>query len=121
MKDNPELKIDMIIPPPSMPPLSTIKKPHKYHARATMYKGIWYASKKEAKYAEGLDSRDDVDFWLRQVPFDLPGKARYLLDFMVFYKGGRWEFVEIKGRDLPLGKLKRRQTEEIYNIEIKVV
>jgi hypothetical protein len=106
-----------------------------------------YASKKEAEYAEGLaaaKAAGDISFWLEQVPFKLPGGSKYLLDFVVFTlvpKTARAEhllmvdkidraelhwafdvrFVEVKGRDLPLGKLKRRQTEELYGIKIEVV
>ena len=31
------------------------------------------------------------------------------------------EFIEVKGRDLAMGKLKRRQVEELYHIKVKVI
>jgi hypothetical protein len=94
-----------------------------------------YASKKEADYAAGLElaqKAGQIAFWLEQVPLRLPGGSKYLLDFVVFTwnKGmrsedrqGAWdiEFVEVKGKDLPIGKLKRKQAEEIYGIYIEVV
>ena len=96
-----------------------------------------YQSKKEADFAEQLSIRQkagEVWFWLEQVPFKLPGGAKHRVDFMVFYPvtvlqeinipfyvGRAWELVEIKGRDLPMGKLKRKQTEQLYNVKITVI
>ena len=107
-----------------------INKPTKYHSQRTH----GYASKKEAEYAEQLVLRKaagEVWFWLEQVPFKLPGGSVHRVDFMVFYKHNptavrngqwkAWELVEVKGRDLALGKLKRRQVEEIYGVKIKLV
>ncbi len=103
-------------------------KPQKYHSRPTVYNGIRYHSQKEARFAAELDLRKkagEVQFWLRQVPFDLT-IGRYFLDFMVFIhrvKTERWavEFIEIKGRDLPMGKRKRLETEKLYGIKVSVV
>ncbi len=110
-----------------------VRKPNKYHAQPTIVNGIRYASKKEAQFAAELDLRKkagEVSFWLRQVPFDLT-IGRYFLDFMVFterFEGMRGqsrpffvEYVEIKGRDLPMGKRKRLETEKLYGIHITVV
>lgn len=58
---------------------------------------------------------------MRQVGFDLPGGARHFIDYVLFYVDGTVEFVEVKGRDLPMGKLKREQVEALYPVEIKVV
>ena len=97
---------------------------NKYHARRTEYNGRFYASKAEANYAWHCDLAKKVgrvQFWLRQVPFDIPGHSRYYLDFMVFEPEGKVIFVEVKGKDLPMGKLKRQQVEELYGIEVKLV
>ncbi len=102
------------------------------------YNGIVYHSKKESEYAVFLDwrvKRGDLSFWLRQVPFQLPGGAVYRLDFMTVLMLGHEEigagpaikpfysveFIEVKGMKLAMGELKRRQVEELYGIEIKVV
>ncbi len=116
---------------------------HKYGAERTGH----YASKKEAQYAADLELRKqagEISFWLEQVAFLLPGtytdkrgrtkRAVHRLDFVVFkyqeygneyvrVNKDMWkiEFVEVKGRDLPMGKLKRKQTEELYGIHITVV
>lgn len=103
------------------------------------YNGVVYHSKKEALFAADLEMRKkagDIDFWLRQVPFRLPGKTVYRLDFMTFKKIEQpmkgeplnfifpmflVEYIEVKGRAIPLGEIKRRQTEELYGIRIRVV
>lgn len=113
--------------------LSPKPKGNKYHAVRTGH----YASKKEAEYADQLafeQKLGSVSFWLEQVPFRLPGGYIHRLDFVVFkvmtltIKGVTADtgifgiqFVEVKGRDLPMGKLKRKQVEEVYHITIEVV
>ncbi len=101
------------------------------------YNGMVYDSKKESLKAADLDLQikaGEIDFWLRQIPFQLT-EAVYRLDFMTFKKLGFeeigakpifkpfWsiEYIEVKGRDLPMGKLKRKQVEALYKIKIAVV
>ncbi len=102
------------------------------------YSGVVYHSKKEKLFADDLDLRikaGDIDFWLRQVSFPLPGRTSYRLDFMTFYLFGieevgakpirndlyRVNFYEVKGFETRLGEIKRRQTEELFGITIQVV
>ncbi len=95
----------------------------KYHAQRTN----GYASKKEAQYAADLELRQkagEVWFWLEQVPFILPGGTKHRVDFMVFYvfyDRQEWELIEIKGRDLPMGRMKRKMVEDLYSVTITVV
>jgi hypothetical protein len=102
--------------------------PSKYKAVRTGH----YHSRKEARYAADLALRQkagEISFWLEQVPFRLPGDTVYRLDFAVFEKFDefgenllwRIKWVEVKGKDLQLGKIKRKQTEEIYGIRIELV
>lgn len=97
--------------------------PSKYHAVRTGH----YHSKKEARYADTLELRrkaGEISFWLEQTPFRLPGDIIYRLDFVVFTgNAGIYEvdWVEVKGKDLALGKLKRKQVEDLYGIKITVV
>jgi hypothetical protein len=102
--------------------------PSKYHAVRTGH----YHSRKEARFADTLELRrkaGEIAFWLEQVPFRLPGDVVYRLDFVVFKVNldlanrPCWtvEFVEVKGKDLPMGKLKRKQVEDLYGIKITVV
>ena len=98
--------------------------PSKMGNIVTIVEGIRFQSKAEGKYATNLNllvKAGAIKFYLRQVGFDLPGHSRHFVDFLIFYPDGTWKFVEAKGRDLPLGKLKRRQVEEIYGISVKMV
>ena len=96
-----------------------------------------YASKKEADYAAQLALRQkagQITFFLEQVPLILEGRTDngrryvYRVDFVTFSslvegKSRRYsvEFIEVKGRDLALGKLKRKQAEARYGIKVTVV
>ena len=109
---------------------SDIIKPSKYHAVRQEIDGVKFSSKHEAKVYQDLRARQhlgEIRFILFQVPFLLPGVAengkrtRHYLDFMAIRTDGGIEYIEAKGRDLALGKLKRRQTEEIYGIKIMVI
>jgi hypothetical protein len=51
----------------------------------------------------------------------LPGGVRHFIDYVLFHVDDTVEFVEIKGRDLPIGKMKRKQVEDLYNIDITVI
>jgi hypothetical protein len=103
---------------------------NKFRAKITEADGIKFSSKKEARVFRELQARQhmkDIKFFLMQVPFLLPGVAdngkrtRHYLDFLVVRTDGQIEYIEVKGRDLALGKLKRRQVEELYGIKIQVV
>lgn len=96
---------------------------HKYHAQPTNVDGVRYDSKKEARYAgqlKLLKRAGEISFFLRQVRFDLPGKVIYRLDFMEFWSNGDIKYTEIKGYDTPTSKLKRKQVEALYPIEIEI-
>lgn len=112
------------------PTLPKSDKDNKFHAKITEAEGIKFSSKKEARVFRELQARQhmkDIKFFLMQVPFLLPGVAdngkrtRHYLDFMAIRTDGQIEYIEVKGRDLPMGKLKRRMVEELYNIKIQVV
>jgi hypothetical protein len=86
-------------------------KPSKYKNKPTN----GYASKAEAAYAQHLEfmkRAGKVLDWLEQVPIKLPGKIRYVCDFLVFYADGTTRFVEIKGFEAPTWKLKRKLLQE---------
>ena len=102
----------------------------KYNAKITEAEGIKFGSKKEAAQFRELQARQhagEIKFFLLQVPFLLPGKTdsgrrfKHYLDFMAIRSDGGIEYIEVKGRDLALGKLKRRMVEDLYNIKILVV
>ena len=105
-------------------------KKHKYGAvRCESKDGIKFPSKLERMYYDRLieaQKKGDIDFFLRQVPFFLPGNIKYLVDFVVFYvwhgsDGTDVEFVDVKGKMLPMAILKIKQVEALYPIKIKIV
>lgn len=93
----------------------------KYHSCKVEIDNIKFASKKEGRrYQElkVLQHLGDVKFFLRQTPFHLPGKTKYLLDFMVFWSNGNITFEDTKGMKTQIYKLKKRQVEELYPVKI---
>jgi len=97
---------------------------HKFNAVRTEYDGIKFDSKKEAAYYMFLKTKKKaglVLFWLRQVPFHLPGGVTYRCDFEVFMTDGTVEFIDVKGMRTPQYIQKRKQVEALYPVTIKEV
>lgn len=97
---------------------------HKFSAKMTECDGIKFPSKKEATYYKQLkflQKSGEVLFFLRQVPFDLPGGIKYRLDFMEFHRNGDVILTEVKGYHTEMGKLKIKQVEDLYNVLIRIV
>lgn len=96
---------------------------HKFHAVRTVKDGRNFDSKLESRYYQVLKLRQaagEVLFFLCQVPFQLPG-MKYVADFMVFLSDGTVDIVDVKGRDTPMSKAKRKAVEELYPVEIKII
>ena len=96
---------------------------HKFKAKPTDVDNIKFASRKEAKYYMELKLRQragEVLFFLRQTPIHLPGNTKYVCDFQVFLSDGSVQFVDVKGVETEVFKLKKRQVEELYPIEIVI-
>ena len=118
--------------------------------RLSKYRNVWtayrspmvglrnYQSKAEAKRAAELDllvRAGDVEFWLPQPSFPLPGGTSYKADFQIHWayprkfglpsrthsEHGSVTFEDVKGRDTKMSKLKRAQVKEIYGIDIVIV
>ena len=86
--------------------------------------GLTFASKKERDYYLELKRRRDkgeIEFFLMQVPFLLPGPVRFRIDFMVFYPDGFVELVDVKGMITEKYAIKKKQVEDIYAWEISEV
>ncbi len=93
----------------------------KYGNKRTVIDGITFDSKKEANYYLQLKARQqagEVVMFLRQVPIGLPGGVKYVIDFQVFLADGSVEWVDVKGHRTDTYKLKKRQVEALYPIEI---
>lgn len=96
---------------------------HKFNAKPTVTDGIKFGSKLEAKYYNIIKAKresGEVLFFLRQIPFHLPGNVVYRADFMLFFSDGSVEIWEIKGFPTPEWKIKKKLVESLYPIEIKV-
>ncbi len=95
---------------------------HKFNAKPTTLDGMRFDSKAEARYYQRLKTRQlagEVLFFLRQVPFHLPGGVKYVCDFLVFLTDGTAEFVDVKGVRTQTYAIKKKQVEALYPIEIK--
>lgn len=94
---------------------------HKFRAIPTEVDGIKFHSKKESVYYEQLKlakMSGDLLFFLRQVPFDLPGHVRYYVDFVEFWKPDEVRFTDVKGYKTSEYILKRKQVEALYPVKI---
>jgi len=99
-------------------------RPHKYNAKPTMVDGIRFDSIKEAKYYSELKLRvrfGEVLFFLRQVPIHLTGGVKMVIDFQEFHTDGTVHFIDTKGYETDVFKIKKKQAEALYPIEIEVI
>ena len=97
---------------------------HKYKAKKTVSDGIKFDSKKEAKYYDELKLRvmaGEVVFFLRQVPFHLPGSVTYRVDFQEFHSNGEVHFIDVKGFRTAGYIAKKKMVEDLYPVEIEEV
>lgn len=97
------------------------EKRAKYHNRSQTYNGITYHSTLESFYAAELDYRmraKDIKSWERQVKLDLRVNGEhitnYYMDFIIHHNDGHREFVECKGMELDLWKIKYRILEATF-------
>jgi hypothetical protein len=106
---------------------------NKYKNVRQTYNGYSYDSKIEAQYAAELDmlkrgkAIKDYD---RQVKVELFGEngsrvCNYYVDFLVYHNDGSLEYVEVKGYETPVWRLKWKLLEDKYgkqhNIKLTVV
>ncbi len=97
---------------------------HKYSAIRTEVDGIKFPSKLEAKYYNHLKlliGCDEVIFFLRQVPFHLPGGVTYRVDYQVFYTDGTVAFIDVKGLETKAFIDKKKMVEALYPVTIEVI
>jgi hypothetical protein len=114
-------------------PCGYFTRRNKYHVsppeRRTM-DGICFSSLKEMEHYQVLKGWVKTDpenrFFLRQTAFHLPGKTKYLCDFLVFARPAPekpWtvEVWDVKGVKTQMYRLKKRQVEALYPIKIREV
>lgn len=94
---------------------------HKFKAIPQWVDGIHFASKKESKRYASLkqyQSAGEVLFFLRQVPFHLPGGVKYVCDFQVFWRDGTVTFEDVKGMKTGMYIAKKKIVESLYPVSI---
>lgn len=100
-----------------------VTKPNKYGNKPTKVDGIQFPSKREANYYAALKIRmaaGEVSHFLMQVPMRLPDGTKYVLDFLVFFMDPAKppEYVDVKGKQTPVFRLKKRAVEHFYPVRI---
>lgn len=100
----------------------------KYHNVPTTVDGIRFDSKREAQYYQRLCLEREagvIEYFLRQVPLHLPGGTKLVVDFVVFARDERGclsvRYVDAKGRQTDLFRVKRREVEHHYPITVELV
>jgi hypothetical protein len=95
---------------------------NKYGAKKSTYNGYNYDSKFESQVAQDLDLRlraGDIKEVQRQVkiPLDAYGKhiTNYFIDFMITRSDGTHEYIEAKGMETDVWKLKWKMFEAKMN------
>ena len=99
---------------------------HKFNAKQARRQWpdgteIKFPSKKEAReYDKCLleQQTGELLFFLRQVPFHLPGNVTYRLDFMKFWSDGTVTMVDAKGVRTPAYIKVLKQVQGLYPVEI---
>ncbi len=56
-----------------------------------------------------------------QVPIRLPGNTKYVIDFLVFYADGGYEYIDFKGMVTSTFKLKLKQVQAMYPLKVRCV
>lgn len=104
----------------SAPVFNQVASQSKHRAVICEADGIKFRSKKERmRYIELCALRDAGECWfLRQVPFHLPGNTKYVIDFIIFWKDGKTTFEDVKGHRTPMFIMKKKQVQSLYPIVI---
>ena len=104
---------------------------NKYNAQKTLYNGILYDSKLEARVAFKIDmlkkaagSNRVVDVKRQEVySFDHGGVhiCKYVCDFVLTFADGRKEWWDAKGKELREGRIKCKLMLAFYGITVKLI
>lgn len=117
-RDSSSSSRDPVGQPAPSPPRS------KYRSRIAHVDGIRFDSILEADhYLELKHERaaGQIRYFLRQVPFHLPGGVIYRADFGVCNLDGSMKFRDTKGYDKQEAKNKRKQVADLYGVEIELL
>jgi hypothetical protein len=93
--------------------------------RVNLGYGIPFDSKKEHRQWLQLEQQrlaGLIQAVIRQVSLPLPNtKRRIRIDFLIVTNEGRFRFLDAKGYETPVSKLKRQQVLDAYGITIEVI
>ncbi len=99
------------------------KRGNKYGAKSILYEGKQYHSKREAGYAAELDllkKAGEIKEWERQIKIPLGVNGchitNYFIDFKIEHMNGDIEFVEVKGFETDVWRLKWKLFEALAPI-----
>ena len=94
---------------------------NKYKNKRCEIDGIKFQSLAEGNYYSMLKllvSSNEIHYFLRQVPFDLPGGIKYRVDFQVFRTDGTIQYIDVKGKSTALFIMKKKMVEDLYPVKI---
>ncbi len=99
-------------------------KKRKYRNVPTIVDGMRFDSKAEARrYGELklLRQAGEVLWFVRQVPFHLPGNIRYVADFLIVWSDGRTTVEDVKGVLTRVAANKIKQVRALLGVEVQLV
>jgi hypothetical protein len=98
------------------------RKPNKLHARSTWVDGFFFPSQREADVYQRIKmlQGNDIAFFLRQVPFHLPGNTAAKMDFMTFDREAlrHIKVYDAKGMRTASYIRNKKQVEDLYPVRI---
>lgn len=99
-------------------------RPSKYRNRRASRDGYGFDSQAEARYYDQLQiqlAAGEVLFFARQVPIDIGAGKVYRVDFLVIYADGSIRFIDVKGHETKVFRLKKALVEDKWPITIDIV
>lgn len=99
-------------------------KNNKYRSKRCKVDNYNFDSIKEAEYYKLLKlllKNGDIEYFSCQDRIYITKTSWYEVDFIVKHIDGTKEYIDVKGYDTPVSKLKRRQVRDLHNIEVKLI
>ena len=99
-------------------------KANKHGAIKTKIDDINFDSKMESRrylQLKLMRKVGEIDFFLRQTAFDLPGGVKYRCDFQIFWKDGKVTFEDVKGHETKDFIMKKKMVKALFGIDIVVL
>jgi hypothetical protein len=100
-----------------------LQKKHKYNAKPIVIDNIRFPSMAQGEFHQLLKlsvKAGEILFFLTDVPIRLKSGTKLIVDNLIFYSDGRYEFIDVKGALTPVFLLKKKQVEDAYPLKIKI-